>query len=115
MHKRKVVHRDLKLENILLDDDNNIKIADFGFANYKHVSKLKSYKGTCTYMAPEIKEGKIYDGKAADVFSLGVIIFIIVLGIFPFTEAKKDEHFWKLIQEGNTEKYWKKVGGENLS
>jgi len=48
-------------------------------------------------MAPEIKEGKIYDGKATDIFSLGVVIFIIVLGIFPFTEAKKDEHFWKLL------------------
>lgn len=63
MHKRNVVHRDLKLENILLDGKLNIKVADFGFSQYKHVNKLKSYKGTMTYMAPEIKEGLVYDGK----------------------------------------------------
>ena len=69
MHKRNVVHRDLKLEMILLDEKLNVKVADFGFSSYKHVSKLKSYKGTMTYMAPEIKEGLVYNGKQTDVFS----------------------------------------------
>ena len=67
-----------------------------------------------TYMAPEIKElthGKTYDGKAADIFSLGVILFIIVQGIFPFTEARKDEDFYKLILDGNLPKYWQKTSG----
>lgn len=63
MHSRKVVHRDLKLENILLDNDLNLKVADFGFACYKSIESLKSYRGTMTYMAPEIKEGKTYNGK----------------------------------------------------
>ena len=78
MHQRRVVHRDLKLENILVDDKLNLKIADFGFACYKSIDSLKSYKGTMTYMAPEIKEGKVYKGTQVDLFSLGVILFIIV-------------------------------------
>jgi serine/threonine protein kinase len=58
LHQRRVVHRDLKLENILVDDALNLKIADFGFASYKSIDCLKSYRGTMTYMAPEIKLGK---------------------------------------------------------
>lgn len=115
MQKKGVVHRDLKLENILVDDNLNLKIADFGFATYKKIDMLKSYRGTMTYMAPEIKEGKTYNGKEIDMFSTGVILFIIVQGIFPFKEAKKDEYFYNLLLQGNYEKYWKKTGGENLS
>lgn len=68
-----------------------------------------------TYMAPEIKEGKQYDGRQIDVFSTGVILFIIVQGIFPFKEAKKDEYFYNLLLNNKLETYWKKVGGNNLS
>jgi len=110
-----VVHRDLKLENILVDDLMNLKIADFGFATYKKINKLNSYRGTMTYMAPEIKEGKTYDGKQIDMFSTGVILFIIVQGIFPFKEAKKDEYFYNLILKGQLDTYWSKVGGQNLT
>mmetsp|Transcript_640 Transcript_640/g.382 ORF Transcript_640/g.382 Transcript_640/m.382 type:complete len:175 (-) Transcript_640:458-982(-) len=115
MHNKQVVHRDLKLENILIDSDLNMKIADFGFASYKNVHDLTSYRGTMTYMAPEIKEGKHYDGTQADVFSLGVILFILVQGIFPFKEARTEEFFYSLIINGDTETYWRKVHGENLS
>lgn len=78
MHGKGVVHRDLKLENILVDDQMNLKVADFGFATFRKVHNLKSYRGTMTYMAPEIKEGKTYDGMKIDMFSTGVILFIIV-------------------------------------
>lgn len=115
MHGKGVVHRDLKLENILVDDQMNLKVADFGFATFKKIDKLKSYRGTMTYMAPEIKEGKVYDGKKIDMFSTGVILFIIVQGIFPFKEAKKDEYFYNLLMKQDYATYWKKTGGENLS
>ena len=66
-------------------------------------------------MAPEIKEGKKYDGSKIDIFSTGVILFIIVLGIFPFREAKTDEYFYKMILDGRLNQYWEKTGGKNLS
>jgi len=78
MHGKHVVHRDLKLENILVTDNLDLKIADFGFACYKSINSLKSYRGTMTYMAPEIKENKEYKGTQVDMFSIGVILFIIV-------------------------------------
>jgi len=68
-----------------------------------------------TYMAPEIKENKNYDGCQIDMFSTGVILFIIVQGIFPFKEAKKDEYFYNLLLNGDYATYWKKTGGQNLS
>lgn len=115
MQSKNVVHRDLKLENILVDENINLKVADFGFATYKKINRLKSYRGTMTYMAPEIKEGKQYDGRQIDIFSTGVILFIIVQGIFPFKEAKKDEYFYNLLLNNKLETYWKKVGGNSLS
>lgn len=115
MHSKNLVHRDLKLENILFDKELNLKIADFGFATFRNTSQLSSYRGTKTYMAPEIKEGKIYDGKKADIFSLGVILFIMVQGIFPFAEAKSNDYYYKLILEGQYEKYWEKVAGKRFS
>ena len=115
MHSRKVVHRDLKLENILVDDNLNLKLADFGFACYKNIDALNSYRGTMTYMAPEIKEGMQYKGQNVDMFSIGVILFIIVQGIFPFKEARKEEYFYNLILQGKTDLYFQKVNGTDLS
>jgi len=115
MDRNDVAHRDLKLENLLVDEKLNLKVADFGFAKNSNVSKLKSYKGTHTYMAPEIREAKIYDGKKVDIFSAGVILFILTQGIFPFQAAKKEDHYYRMIIKGDKAGYFKATGGQNLS
>ena len=105
----KVSHRDLKLENILVDCDLSLKIADFGYASFQKVDNLSSYRGTFTYMAPEIKEGKQYNGLKVDLFSAGVILFILIRGIFPFKEARKEEFFYNMLVQGKYAEYWEKV------
>jgi 5'-AMP-activated protein kinase catalytic alpha subunit len=115
MQSKDVAHRDLKLENIMIDDKLNLVIGDFGFATFKHVHQLSSYRGTKTYMAPEIKAGKTYDGKQTDMFSLGVILFIIVQCLFPFAEARSDDYYYNLLLTGDLEKYWAKTNGSALS
>jgi MAP/microtubule affinity-regulating kinase len=109
MNALKVSHRDLKLENILVDTDLNLKIADFGYASFQKIDNLTSYRGTFTYMAPEIKEGKQYSGLKVDLFSAGVILFILIRGIFPFKEARKEEFFYNLLATEKYNEYWEKV------
>jgi len=84
MHSQRVVHRDLKLENILKDENLNLKLCDFGFATDKNINALSAFRGSKSYSAPEINEGKLYDGMHVDMFALGVILFIIVKGNLPF-------------------------------
>lgn len=116
-HQRRIAHRDLKPENLLLmskDDDRMIKIADFGFAK-KAVTpcSLTTQCGTPGYVAPEILEGVPYDTKA-DMWSLGVIMYILLGGYPPFIESNQKELFRK-IRKGQYEfheEYWSPVSNE---
>ncbi len=95
-----MAHLDLKPENILIDDDLKLKICDFGFSQDVN-NRITTNKGSDGYKSPEIYRASFegFDGEKADIFALGVILFIMIFGIPPFTIASKDNclyrHFYK--------------------
>ncbi|BFZ54426.1 Protein kinase [Savitreella phatthalungensis] len=86
-HRHKIVHRDLKPENLLLDDKFNVKIADFGLSNLMTDGNfLKTSCGSPNYAAPEVISGKLYAGPEVDVWSCGVILYVMLCGRLPFDD-----------------------------
>ena len=86
-HQHMIVHRDLKPENLLLDADNNVKIADFGLSNTLEDGSFNSTScGSPNYAAPEVVSGKAYSGEEVDVWSSGVILYALICGRLPFDD-----------------------------
>ncbi|KAJ5068269.1 protein kinase [Anaeramoeba ignava] len=84
-HRLNIVHRDLKPENLLLDSRLNIKIIDFGLSNFTRTDfLLKTPCGSPSYSAPELIQGKLYNGEKIDIWSLGIILFALIVGRLPF-------------------------------
>jgi serine/threonine protein kinase len=109
-HKANIAHRDLKTENLLLDSDWNVKIGDFGYATFfKLGEKLSSYLGTLSYAAPEILNRTPYNPIPADIFSIGVILFILVTGKFPFNKAMYNDPHYKFIINDDFDSFWNHV------
>ena len=115
MHAMNIVHRDLKPENIMVDQNLNIKIADFGLSTSHNIQSLSDFQGTKIYMAPELIQKRTYNGKKVDMFAIGVILFFLVTGVFPFEAADRNDRYYKNLTDGNFEQYQYIVRGLNLS
>ena len=114
LHDREIAHRDMKCENLLLTAAYNIKISDFGFARYTTDDDGKqvlsdTFCGSVSYASPEIIRGQPYDCKLADVWSIGIVLYIILNKAMPF-----DDSSLKKLYEAQMARNWKvrsKVSG----
>ncbi|XVE97344.1 hypothetical protein REPUB_Repub03eG0011500 [Reevesia pubescens] len=98
-HSRGVSHRDLKPENLLLDENEDLKISDFGLSalpeQLRNDGLLHTQCGTPAYVAPEVLRKKGYDGSKADIWSCGVILYVLLAGFLPF----QDENVMKMYRK----------------
>lgn len=93
LHSNNVVHRDLKLENILLDKDGNVKLGDFGFAREFDDGPgnlMDTWCGTTAYASPEMLKGEKYSGEETDIWSAGIILYALLTGGLPFDDDDDD-------------------------
>ena len=111
-HNNGVCHRDLKLDNIMLDKNNEPVLCDFGVAGLieNNSGKLTEFVGTKMYMAPEILRNKPYSGIKCDIFSLGVILFTLMFHKFGFEKASTTDKYYKLIRKKKFNQYWEEIG-----
>ena len=110
LHENRIVHRDIKPENVIIGNDFDIKLIDFGFSEIlgKEDNFLYDYKGSEIYSSPEIRNRNIngYDGIKSDIFSIGVLLFVMTVGRFPFEKCGYTDKKYRLIMNKKFEDFW---------
>lgn len=118
VHKAGIAHRDLKPQNLLLDVNFCLKITDFGLSKIMETEQDRimktTYVGTRGYQAPELLKNQKYTN-ACDIFSMGVVLFILLAGYPPFEAAHKTDKWYKPIAQGDYEKFWHVHRGAKIS
>ncbi|PUZ70725.1 hypothetical protein GQ55_2G257300 [Panicum hallii var. hallii] len=113
-HRRGVAHRDLKPENLLLDEDGRLKVTDFGLAalpeQLRHDGLLHTQCGTPAYVAPEVLRKRGYDGARADLWSCGVVLYVLLCGFLPFQHDNYAKMYQKIFKADYQVPPW--VSGE---
>ncbi|DAZ98634.1 TPA: hypothetical protein N0F65_000829, partial [Lagenidium giganteum] len=110
-HKNGVYHRDIKPENLLLDEGFGLKIADFGLSGLREgpdgaIAELYTQCGTRSYMSPEVLSCLPYEGEPADVWSAGVVLFIMLAGFPPFQIATRQDWWFRACASKQYEAFW---------
>jgi len=112
LHKHGIAHLDLKLDNLLLGENKCLKIIDFDLSQ-KIEDEKRSFarsKGTTNYRAPELRNRKCDNFRAADIYSMGIILFALATGLPPYTETDKGEcDGWYFLMMKQPENYWNKI------
>ncbi|CAD8086970.1 unnamed protein product [Paramecium primaurelia] len=109
LHQMNIVHGDIKPENALISRDFIIKLCDFGFAIIQNQPNAKLRGGSEGYTGPEVGAIEDYDAKKCDMFSLGVVFFVLYIGYRPFlsTHPQRQDKFWNYIKNKEWDKFWK--------
>ena len=109
LHSNGFVHRDIKLENIMVDTNYNMKLCDFGFGA-QNDGQMSTHLGTSGYASPEVLGKQVYNGIASDTFSLGVTVFVLVTGSMPFRSVSTKDPFFRLLLLSKFDEFWHKRG-----
>lgn len=105
VHNKGIHHCDIKLNNILLDWNYNLKLSDFGLSSVKLTNE--TMKGSGEYMAPEIILGQDYNGPTVDLFAVGVVLFGMIFGTMPFFKAVSSDAYYKALAANRPDLFWK--------
>ena len=106
LHDIEIAHRDIKLENLMLDRNFSIKLADFGCARRTTRGEFTTPVGSSKYYAPEMHMGLAHKGLDQDLFATAVVLFAMVTGHMPFAKASIEDSFYEILAQGKTKRFW---------